>query len=263
MRRFAPLVVFATLPLVPMLLAGCDGGADDIAPTGTVAVGSLPGRLVTDTTVPETSPSTTTRRTRPTEPDEAATTDPTTPPTADPTTAPPTTEPPGTALAVDLAGLVPDPGAPPPPSSVVTDDTGRLQMVLPDAWGDRRTMPSTLADGTPSPSLSASADMTSFLDGYDEAGLTAVVVAAEPDAALDAYAFGEDCAGDGRTAYDNGRWAGEYEVWRDCGGTDADIVTVAIRQGRAPSTVLVLAQITEGADLAALDVALGSLRLTP
>ena len=48
---------------------------------------------------------------------------------------------------------------------------------------------------------------------------------------------------------------GEYEVWRDCGGTGTDIVTV-VAEPPAGETVLLLAQVREHADLAALDTAL-------
>ena len=54
---------------------------------------------------------------------------------------------------------------------------------------------------------------------------------------------------------------GTYELWRDCGGTDSDIVTLAVRPDGADRTVLVLAQLVEPADAAALDHALATLSL--
>ncbi len=53
---------------------------------------------------------------------------------------------------------------------------------------------------------------------------------------------------------------GEWRAFRGCGDTDTDIVTVVL-EPPGSGTVLVLAQIVDAEDLAALDVALGTLSL--
>jgi hypothetical protein len=238
MRRILPLLVVAVCPLA---VSGCDRGSSTA--TSTVTVGPLPSELPG-----ATSP--------------AHTTDDTVPATAEPdTTSSTTSAGPPTVFADELADLVRGAPSAPPPSETVTDDTGRLRMAVPRNWSDRRTTPSPLREGEDAPYIAAAPDQARFFDGYGEPGITAVVVDRSPRDALGAYRF-DDCAVDGPSRYTSARLAGEYEVWRDCGETGSAIVTVAVRQGRTPGTVLLLAQIVEPADLAALDHALATLRLT-
>jgi hypothetical protein len=132
---------------------------------------------------------------------------------------------------------------------------------VPRAWTDRRTEPAVLADGSETPSLSAAPDLTSFLDGYDAPGLTAVVVAEGPAAALEAYSFDEDCLNHRRGPYRDAGLEGRYEVWESCGGTLNDIVTIAVRPAGAGESVLLLVQLVGPEDLVALDAAVASLDL--
>jgi hypothetical protein len=242
MRRILPLLVVAACPLAA---AGCDRGPS--ATSSTVAVDTLSGTL-SGTSAPASST---------TAPDTPA------PDTTMPdTSGPPTTAGPPIVLADELADLVEGRPAVAPQSDTIVDDTGRLRLAVPRSWSDRRTTPSPLREGEEAPYIAAALDQTRFFDGYGEPGLTAVVVDSPPDDALDAYRF-DDCTPEGRHQYRGPRLAGEYEVWRDCGETGSAIVTVAVRQGRTPGTVLLLAQIVEPADLAALDHALATLRLGP
>ena len=204
-------------------LAGCAG--DEAAPStaaGTIAVGQLPGTLP--------APSTTT-------------TDPPAPTT--------TTVPAPTVLATSLAALFDGATAPAPPMGPIADDSGRLQMLVPADWSDRRT----------TPSVAASTDLVAFLDGYDAPGTTAVVVDESPVEALEAYDFGEDCEPVGQGSYEIERLAGEYRAWRRCGGTGTSIVAVAAETDGG-DTVVVLAQLLGPADLAALDATLASIDVT-
>jgi hypothetical protein len=243
MRRIVPLLAVAacTAPLL-----GCDDGA--AAPRGstTVAVGTLAKRA------PASDPSVASTGT-------VAESDPST--SSDATRAPTTTAAP-TRLGDALADLFDGETAAAPPNDVVVDDTKRLRLEVPQAWSDRRTAPSPLTEGVEAPSVAAAADQTKFLDGYGAPGLTAVVVDAAPAAALDAYAFA-DCADGGRTPFRTARLTGLYQVWRDCRETPTSIVTVAVRPARSDETVLLLAQVLTPADLAALDQALATLRLSP
>ncbi len=101
-----------------------------------------------------------------------------------------------------------------------------------------------------------------FLDGYDAAGLTVVVVPGTGDtAALDAYRFDDECTLAGEQPYAGLALTGLYRVWEDCGGTPTDIVTVVAGVGE--ETVLLLAQVRQPADLTALDTALDTLTLSP
>ncbi len=152
-----------------------------------------------------------------------------------------------TVLATSLAALFDGATAPAPPMEPIADDSGRLQMLVPADWGDRRT----------TPSVAASTDLAAFLDGYDAPGTTAVVVDESPVEALRAYDFGEDCEPAGEGGYEIERLEGEYRAWRRCGGTGTSIVAVAAETDGG-DTVVVLAQLLGPADLAALDVTLAS-----
>ena len=251
MRRILPLLAVAACPLA--VLACDDGGGADPIASGTVAIGSLvatpassaPSSTESSDSTESTDPTDSTEPTDSTDAERATT-----------TTAPPT------RLADDLADLFAGTPAADPPSDAVVDDTERLRIAVPTAWTDRRTAPSPLADGAEAPSLTAALDQTKFLDGYGAPGLTAVVVAARPAAALDAYAFG-DCDDGGRTPFRTARLSGLYEVWRECGETATSIVTVAVRPTGSDETVLLLAQVLAPSDLAALDQALATLQLRP
>jgi hypothetical protein len=246
MRRIIPLLAVAACPLVA-LLAACDGGSAAPPASATVAVGTLPGSLPG-----ETAPATSAPATEPSDPTEPS--EPSSSARATTTTVAPT------RFADLLADLVGGEPVGPPPSDVVVDDTRRLRMELPTAWSDRRTTPAPLAEGVDAPYVAAAPDQRRFFDGYGQAGLTAVVVDAAPADALDAYRF-DDCTDDGRSRFTTADLTGMYQVWRDCGETRSSIVTVAARQGRVPGTVLVLAQIVDRTDLAALDQALATTRL--
>jgi hypothetical protein len=251
MRLIVPLTALAVIPLAA-LAVGCDDGAPPVASRETVAVGTLPAEL------PTTSAGTAVGTTVDTEPDDPTTTDDPTPTTSrdagDPTAptdpAPPT---PGSQPAIEtrfvevLDGLVEGDIPPRVETTTLRDDTGRLRIAVP-AGGE-------------TPSLAASPDLTSFLDGYETPGLTALVVDADPQDALGAYTFAGDCSSGRRGDYVGDGSAGRWEVWESCGGTFNDIVTLAVRPTGADETVLLLVQLVDPADLAALDAAVASLSL--
>jgi hypothetical protein len=239
MRRILPLLAVAAA------LTGCDRGSSTTS--STVAVGPLPSEL----------PGASTSGPAPATPSAATSS----PDTSSPDiTVPESAAGPPTVFAELLGDLVGGRPAVAPPSETVVDDTGRLAMAVPRSWSDRRTAPSPLREGEVAPYIAAAPDQTRFLDGYGEPGLTAVVVDTPPSESLDAYRF-EDCVGDGRSRFTSAGLDGAYEVWHDCGETGSAIVTVAVRRGRVPGTVLLLAQIVEPSDLAALDQAVATLRL--
>jgi hypothetical protein len=235
-----------------LALVGCGGdgeGGGATAPA-TVAVGGVLGAF--PHTVPVTEP--TTRPSRPSRPTTTST-------STSSTTS--TTVPARTVFAVALADLVDGalPGEPIVTDRLV-DDSGRLSLDVPTEWAERDTSIGPLGNGEGAPHVAASPDLRRFLDGYDAAGLTVVVLPDTRDlaAALDSYRFDDDCAPSGDGDYGGESMTGEYRVWRDCGGTGTDIVTVVVDAGR--EAVLLLAQVRGPADLAALDTALATLSVS-
>jgi hypothetical protein len=257
MSRILPRGALPALVLVS-LAAGCAGGDDGTAtaPAGTVAIDGVvePSPTTAATTPATTDPPTTVRRT--------TTTSSTSSTSSTSTTTSTTTPPMPTSLALELAEIAaPGDGAESPVFEQVADDTGRLSMDVPADWSERSTSTGRLPDGAAAPYVAAAPDMAAFLDGYDAPGMTVVVLPGDDDldAALDSYRFDDDCtAGDVRP-YDGARMSGELRVYRDCGGTDTDIVTVVGEPAGNAGTVLLLAQIREHADLVAVDAALQSM----
>ena len=90
--------------------------------------------------------------------------------------------------------------------------------------------------------------------------MTAIVVDDDPDGALAAYAFDEDCIGNPRATY---RARRRHRPLRRVGvvrrARSNDIVTLAVRPDGADESVLFLVQVVDAADLAALDAAVASL----
>ncbi len=275
MRRIAPLAAVVAVPVMALLLGACDDSAPAQDAVDTIALGSLPGDLATAPATDATAASTTATTDDPparTDPDRTDRTDPdeTDPEPSDPERTAPTeparattttTVAPPTSFTALLDRLVED--APPESidTSLLRDDTGRLGLAAPREWSDRRTEPSRLADGTTTPAVAAAPDLTSFLDGYGTPGMTAIVVDDDPDGALAAYAFDEDCIGNPRATYRTADVTGRYDVWESCGGTTNDIVTLAVRPDGAGESVLFLVQVVDATDLAALDAAVASLTL--
>lgn len=233
--------------LAALLLVGCGGDGTDGAATvpATIAVGGVLDAF------PATDPPATTTGT-------TATT--TTSPAPEPTDS---VAPARTVFAATLADLVDGPPGAPRETDNLIDDSGRLSLDVPTDWDERDTSTGMLDGGAGAPHVAASPDLRRFLDGYDAAGLTVVVLPGADDLAdaLDSYRFDDDCTPSGEEPYVGAEMTGEYRVWGDCGGTGTDIVTVVADAGS--ETVLLLAQVREHADLAALDTALDTLAVGP
>jgi serine protease Do len=72
-------------------------------------------------------------------------------------------------------------------------------------------------------------------------------------ATLDELSPSGACTSEGREPYDDGLYAGEFEVWADCGGTSTLLVTVAAAPPDDRFLIRVAAQVVEDRDLDALD----------
>ena len=232
--------------------------ARDTAAPVTVAVGGVLDAF--PTTEP---PATTAERVRPSTTSSSATTSSPVPASPPPSPLPSATVVAArTMFAAALADLVDGAPGEPAPAERVTDDSGRLSIDVPVGWDERDTSTGPLGDGSGAPHVAASPDLRRFLDGYDAAGLTVVVVPGAGDpAALDSYRFDDECTLTDEQPYVGLALTGLYRVWEDCGGAPTDIVTVVAGVGE--ETVLLLAQVREPADLTALDTALDTLTLLP
>lgn len=170
------------------------------------------------------------------------------------------------AYADDTDGV----GGPPAGSAytdyvTVVDDTGSITVAVPAEWRDVDGAPLDLAgDGSLTASISAAPDLLGFVNTWDVPGMEFIagpgLLDYEPAEMLDVIAP-TDCRSEGREAYDDGAFAGLYEVFSGCGGTDTMWFVVATHAADGSVGVLVAVQVVTDADLEALDVVLGSFDL--
>jgi hypothetical protein len=73
------------------------------------------------------------------------------------------------------------------------------------------------------------------------------------DRVLRQYGFADDCTDGGTTDYSDAVFTGKYQVWLDCAGTTADVVTLVALPEDGSYTAVIQAQIVSDADLDALD----------
>lgn len=143
----------------------------------------------------------------------------------------------------------------------VADDTGSIQVSIPTAWADVDTTPTDLGNGVGSPSIIASTDIARYNEAWDVPGVVFVasdsLLAFTPSEMLDLAAPAE-CSSEGRDAYDDGFFVGEYEVFSGCGDTGTQVFVVATTSADGAYGVLVAVQVVGDADLAALDTILQS-----
>lgn len=147
----------------------------------------------------------------------------------------------------------------------IQDDTAALTVTVPAVWTEQ--------DGTAwehdgeevGPGLSAARDHDAFYSTWGEPGMffgaSSILAArgATVDSLLDAPALDEvyghrtDCTFEERGDYDDGLYAGRYETWADCGGTETGAALVAARPADGTFLLFVYIQLTTTADLDALE----------
>lgn len=147
----------------------------------------------------------------------------------------------------------------------IEDDTGTIAVSVPTAWAEIDGSSTDLGDGTASPSVIASPDIEDYHASWATPGMDFL---ASP--VLTQFTSGElldmlaptDCVSQGRDAYDDGFFTGEFEVFTECGGTDTQYYVVATTSADGAYGVVVAVQVVSDADLEALDNVLGSFNIT-
>lgn len=147
----------------------------------------------------------------------------------------------------------------------VTDDTGRIYVETPGAWG--------YVDGAPYDLLGNEVfDLIVAEDGFKFANYTfdtsGVRISASYDVArilnevnvLEAYYedYSAVCYYDSTEEYEDALYFGEYDVYLDCGGTGTAVYVVAVVPNSRAFVIWIEAQIRSDADLLALDQVLAT-----
>ncbi len=141
----------------------------------------------------------------------------------------------------------------------VVDDTGTISVTVPAEWADVDGSPIELAEGVSSASIVAAPDRQGFATTWAVPGMEfiadPVLLEFGPEQMLDLVAP-VDCVSEGRGDYDDGSFAGLYEVFASCGGSTTSYYVVATVSADGGYGVLVTVQVVSDADLEALDVVL-------
>jgi serine protease Do len=139
----------------------------------------------------------------------------------------------------------------------LTDDTGSIIVDVPVEWIDIDPTPIVNDDGSETPYIAAATDIGGFIENFVTSGMVFVKLGPTDDipATLNEYGggFAESCTDLGIIDYSDPVFTGQYQVWDACGGTPSAIVVLAAIPADGSYTALMIVQIVNEADLAALD----------
>jgi serine protease Do len=141
--------------------------------------------------------------------------------------------------------------------ATITDDTGTLTVEVPAEWSSTDTAPQDDGQGTTVPFIAAAPDLDDFLGTWNTPGLQFAALPASSGTVTDyltSYAAGTECTDGGIQDYDDGAFAGQFQVWESCGGTETAYVVLATNPTDGGAyTYLTIVQAVTSADLVALD----------
>jgi serine protease Do len=145
-------------------------------------------------------------------------------------------------------------------------ESGALSFESPDSWQDELEQAWSFGGAEVGPGLIESTDVSAFKGGWRTPG---VYVAASSsigrtvDEILDAdrSRFEKSCEHGGRASFVRGGYAGKYDLWTGCDGSDAKFLTIAASPNDGSHVVYVQFQGVSDDDLAVLDRILATLEV--
>ncbi|WP_448811005.1 S1C family serine protease [Agromyces bauzanensis] len=148
----------------------------------------------------------------------------------------------------------------------VTDDSGVVVVDVPASWSQVDGSPFTDDAGNEYKGVQASTDLAGFQSSWNVPGVAIyasqqAVGTITPEALHESMtsSMGQDgCQQAATDAYDDGYHVGVYSYWTNCGGVGTDAVVVAADAADGSYVILLTAQATTEADIAALDRVLAS-----
>jgi serine protease Do len=148
----------------------------------------------------------------------------------------------------------------------VNDDSGTLEMSVPAQWNQVQGTPLVLDDGTPfGPRIVAAPDLARYNTSYAVPGVDFAASLGSgrytTSRLLDDIGPSEECRSAGRERYDDGLYIGELEVWEQCAGTGARVVTIAAEPEGKEFVALLFVQLVSQADGEALDEIIATFRV--
>lgn len=140
----------------------------------------------------------------------------------------------------------------------ITDDAGAITMEVPAEWGDVDGAVWEVDGEVTGSALVASSNLDNFYNDYDTPGV--IFLASEAMAAVSSVEelleLGDssaDCVYEGRYDYEDAIYAGAYDLYSGCGGSDSLLVVLAAFPEDYSYATLLFIQAVTDADLAAAD----------
>jgi hypothetical protein len=152
----------------------------------------------------------------------------------------------------------------------ITDDFDAVSVEVPVEWADVDGRAWSYEDETIGASVYAATDLDGFLNSWSTPGLIfnatsnfSVLGGVEQLLNQERDSFDQYCTLDGRYDYDDSVYAGQYDIFFDCGGTDTKYVVLAAVPSVNPSALLAMVevQIVSDRDYEALDHVLNSFQV--
>jgi serine protease Do len=147
----------------------------------------------------------------------------------------------------------------------VSDDSGAVQVSVPETWAQVDGAPATDAAGNQFLQVVASPDLAGYSGSWTVPGVAVsasqALVGTDLDAALAEFSAGaqSSCTLDNSGDYDDGLYVGIFAYFTDCGGEDTDFVTLVANDVSNTHFIVVSVQMVSEADRTiVLDEVLGT-----
>ncbi|HZD56133.1 MAG TPA: S1C family serine protease [Anaerolineales bacterium] len=127
-----------------------------------------------------------------------------------------------------------------------SDDLNMMEIEIPAAWSEVDGSPWVSGGEMFGVSISAAADLESFYNSWSESGV--FFGASHKLARLAGYVqvldaereyFSQDCQLEGRYDYNDAMYRGKYDVWNNCGGTEATVIVISAVPKDNPTEYLI------------------------
>lgn len=181
----------------------------------------------------------------------------------------------GRPLELVVRNEVPDAQQPTPPDQgtidepsseysfgIAHDNTGTIQVELPEQWSDRDGQPLDLG-----PNLIASPDIQQFNQGYGVPGsqfLVSTQLQPDHDGILDQLAdIGQPCSDQGRQDYDDGHHRGRLQIYGNCEGGSSAVALISASPPDDQYVLIIIFKILAERDVTALERAIATLQIQP
>lgn len=147
--------------------------------------------------------------------------------------------------------------------TVVTSDTGTIEVEVPARWSDVRDTPIESDSGDTWDRVSASSDLDGYFDSWGVGGMDLLASEAAAssytaEALLEEFGAPGACTLDNTDDYSDALYTGAFDYYTDCGGTESRFVVVALAADDGSHMVVLRAELASAADEAALQTMLST-----